>query len=373
MNEDIRTRIALSLVPHIGANRARVLLDRVEKPRDVFKLKASDLSKLYGFGDQVIKSLLSFSGWSQVDYIIKRTEQTRSVIIIPEDEVYPKLLREISDPPVVLWVRGDVNLLKSAGIAVVGTRSPSLYGKDMTQMFTKELVSQNMTIISGLAYGIDTVAHQTALNEDGKTIAVLGSGIDKVYPSSNSGLAENIVRKGGAVISEFPPGTKPDYMNFPTRNRVVSGLSLGVLVVETANEGGSMITARLALEQNRDVFVIPHNLTNSRASGCHKLIRESSGKLVEKVEDIISEYSWLKFDNDVVETSKEITPPQNMSDLGTKCWKEIHEKGEQHLDQLAANLGMPVNLVTSALLELEFSELIRQKPGKIFELYRNAG
>jgi DNA processing protein len=281
MNDDIRTRIALSLVSGVGAHRARLMLDRVDRPPDVFKLSESDLLAIPGIGPQVVKSMQTFVGWNYVDQVVKRTEALGCQVIIPEDEVYPDLLRQTDDPPLILWVRGDVSVLQLAGIAVVGTRSPSPYGRDMAALFARELASAGFCIVSGLAYGIDTVAHRSALDAGGATIAVLGSGIDRIYPVPNTDLAERISNGRGLVISEFAPGTKPDYSNFPVRNRVVSGLSLGVLVVETKDKGGSMITARLALEQNREVFVIPHNLKNSRATGCHKLIRESSGKLVE--------------------------------------------------------------------------------------------
>lgn len=368
MNDDIRTRIALSLVPTIGAHRARLLLERVDRPADVFRLSEKDLLKIHGFGAQVVKNLRSFDKWRDVETIIKRTETLQCELLIPEDEQYPHRLREIADPPIVLWARGDVNLLKCAGIAVVGTRSPSLYGKAMAQQFCKGLVERGVTIISGLAYGIDTIAHRTTLDAQGKTIAVLGSGIDRIYPISNSGLYDRILKEHGCIITEFPPGTKPDYMNFPTRNRVVSGLSLGVLVVETANEGGSMITSRLALEQNREVFVIPHNLNNVRATGCHKLIRESSGKLVETIEDITSEFQWVEFEEAGSNVAATIKEPENISEDARKCWNELKVNKEIYADQLSKSLDLPPQRIMNALLELEFSGFVRQKPGKCFQV-----
>lgn len=373
MNEEIRTRIALSLVPNIGANRARVLLNKVERPSDVFRLSEAEIAQLHGIGKHSTKSLLSFNAWDEVDNIIRKTEKLACRLIIPEDDCYPTLLNEIPDPPLLLWVKGSVDLLNNAGIAIVGTRSPSLYGKEITKKFTTELVEYDVSIISGLAYGIDTIAHSTAVKSGGKTIAVLGSGIDRIYPSMNMHLADKIVESGGTIISEFPPGTKPDYMNFPMRNRVVSGLSLGVLVVETASEGGSMITARLALEQNREVFVIPHNLSNKRASGCHKLIRESSGKLVETVEDITSEFGWMRFENKV-KAYKEVVEkvkPEGLESPSQECWEYLYRHGRVHADQIVSSLNLPVNKVMQSLLELEFSGYVQQSPGKFFEV--NAG
>jgi DNA processing protein len=373
MNEEIRTRIALSLVPNIGANRARVLLNKVERPSDVFRLSEADIVQLHGIGKHSTKSLLSFNAWDEVDNIIRKTEKLACRLIISEDDCYPTLLNEIPDPPLLLWVKGSVDLLNNAGIAIVGTRSPSLYGKEITKKFTAELVEYDVSIISGLAYGIDTIAHSTTIKSGGKTIAVLGSGIDRIYPSMNMHLADKIVESGGTIISEFPPGTKPDYMNFPMRNRVVSGLSLGVLVVETASEGGSMITARLALEQNREVFVIPHNLSNKRASGCHKLIRESSGKLVETVEDITSEFGWMRFENKV-KAYKEVVEkvkPEGLESPSQECWEYLYRNGRVHADEIVSSLNLPVNKVMQSLLELEFSGYVQQSPGKFFEV--NAG
>lgn len=368
MNEDIRTRIALSLVPKVGAHRSRLLLERVDRPRDVFQLSERDLRAIPGFGRVVTEQIRSFSNWSLVDTVIRRTEALQCRLLIPEDAEYPRLLREIDDPPVVLWVRGNVDLLNHAGIAVVGTRSPSPYGKDMARHFTTKLTEQGITIISGLAYGIDTVAHRQALDKGGKTIAVLGSGIDVVYPRQNTDLYDRMIKEGSTVISEFPPGTKPDYMNFPTRNRVVSGLSYGILVVETGAEGGSMITARLALEQNREVFVVPHNLTNTRAAGCHKLIRESSGKLVEHLEDITSEFSWVQFK--AFTDGKTLLPvkPEGLSAAASACWDALAAKGELDLDGLSRSTRLSLPQVSAVLLEMELSGLVKQRPGRMFAL-----
>jgi DNA processing protein len=373
MNEDIRTRIALSLVPNIGAHRARILLGRVERPADVFKLRENDLLQIHGIGEQVVKHLTSFNQWSEVDRILRRTESLECRLIIPEQEdIYPRLLTEITDPPLLLWVRGDVHLLRSAGIAVVGTRSPSPYGKDMAALFTRDLVRRGMTIISGLAYGIDTIAHRTCVQEGGRTIAVLGSGIDRIYPTSNIELAQRILEKGGGIVSEFPPGTKPDYMNFPIRNRVVSGLSLGVLVVETGSTGGSMITARLALDQCREVFVVPHNLTNTRANGSLKLIRESSGKLVESIDDIISEFPWLELTDDTQHAVPSLPEePAGLSDLAKICWSVLSTKSQVHPDTICTLTKLHSDQVLTGLTELEFTGMVRQRPGKLFEIVVN--
>ncbi|MCC5926775.1 MAG: DNA-processing protein DprA [Bacteroidetes bacterium] len=368
MNEDIRTRIALSLVPKIGAHKARLLLERVDRPADVFRLSERDMLQIPGFGRVVVNHMKSFGGWKSVDAIIRRTEALGARVIIPEEQAYPARLREIDDPPIVLWVKGNVDLLNHAGIAVVGTRSPSPYGKDITRQFTRSLVQQGIVIVSGLAYGIDTVAHRETLMAGGRTIAVLGSGIDRIYPTANTPLFDRMVQEGSTVISEFPPGTKPDYCNFPTRNRVVSGITLGTLVIETGTEGGSMITARLALEQNREVFVVPHNLTNTRAGGCHKLIRESSGKLVEHVDDILSEFKWVDFDREGVREQPKQPVPDELEGKRKQLWLTLDQKGELSADELVQLLGTPLTQLNGHLLEMELGGFIRQRPGRRYAL-----
>lgn len=370
MNENIRTRIALSLVPNIGAHKARKLMDFVDIPTDVFRLSGSDLSSIRGIGQQSIDGILKFDAWNEVDRIIRKSESMGLGLIIPEDTTYSEHLRQIADPPILLWYKGNVDLLNSAGIAVVGTRYPSGYGKDMTRDFTSELVRHGFTINSGLARGVDSIAHKTALDHQGGTIAVLGSGIDRIYPMENTPLADRIVQEGGLLVSEYPPGTKPDYQNFPTRNRIVSGLSVGILVIETKVTGGSMITARLGLEQNREIFVIPHALTNPRGSGSHMLIRESSGKLVENVHDIISEFSWFESQAETV-----TTPPIDLEKIRStlslqadNLFEIMKDLKMVHFDDLLNLTQMTHSILNASLLELELAGVIRSVPGKQYQI-----
>lgn len=372
MNENIRTRIALSLVPNIGAHKARKLMEFVDRPADVFRLSAIDLSSIRGIGQQSIDGILNFSGWDEVDKVVRKSESMGLGMLIPEDDAYSANLRQIADPPILLWYKGNVDLLNSAGIAVVGTRYPSVYGKEMAREFTSELVRHGFTINSGLARGIDSIAHKTALDQSGGTVAVLGSGIDRIYPVDNTPLADRIVHEGGLLVSEYPPGTKPDYQNFPTRNRIVSGLSAGILVVETKVTGGSMITARIGLEQNREIFVIPHALTNPRGSGSHMLIRESSGKLVENVKDITSEFSWFE---SVIEST-----PRNKPDLeeirsalslpADNLLEILKDAVSIHFDDLLNMTQMSYAVLNASLLELELAGVIRSMPGKQYQIHQ---
>lgn len=288
------------------------------------------------------------------------------------DPNYPELLTQIPDPPTLLWVRGDISALNKPTVAVVGTRDPSDYGRAMAASFTKELSEAGLCIVSGLAIGIDAIAHDTAIRTGGLTVGVLGSGIDRIYPGDHRPLAYRMIEAGGCLISEFPPGTKPDAGNFPIRNRVVSGLSLGTLVIETKGEGGSMITARLALDQNREVFALPHRTADLRGDGCNYLIQMGGAKLVRNTNDILVELGGgftLKSDADP-QTSLEFEhrePKWRSADLGALAIAicELLEKGQLHTDDLCDRIEQPVHVVLNELLQLEFAGYVQTLPGKL--------
>lgn len=370
MNDDIRARLALSMVEGVGAKRARGLLEMVEHPMDVFGLSFDKVLRIDGIGETTAKSLIQFKDWSKVDAVIEYSHKKGYSFVVPEHNDYSERLRNIDYPPILLWYKGDVGLLNSAGIAVVGTRAPSLYGKTMTKEFTQKLVEQDLVIVSGLARGIDTIAHRTALEHKGKTIAVLGSGLDKIYPSENSFLVDEIIEKNGLVISEYPPGTKPDYQNFPTRNRIVSGLSLGVLVIETDMEGGSMITAELAFNQNREVFVIPHALDNRKGRGCNFMIRNNTAKMVENVEDIISEFDWIRSSkSDQDPTKLDLNSILNeVSPIAADVFQLLIKNEEMHFDTLLTDSALNHGDLNAALLELEIGQFVKPHPGKVFSI-----
>src|SRR5271168_2094992 len=215
----------------------------------------------------------------------KRVAEAGGTVLTPEDEAYPERLREIYDPPAVLWTRGDVTQLARPGIAVVGTRQPSPYGAGMAELLARDLANRRLVILSGMARGVDTAAHKGAIEAGGKTVAVWGTGIDVIYPKENKKLAEQIVASGGAIVSEYQLGTFPAPQNFPIRNRILSGMSVGVLVIEAAEYSGTRITARCAMEQNRDVYAVPGNVTNKNAWGPNTLIKQGA-KLTATWEDI---------------------------------------------------------------------------------------
>ena len=363
--------VALTLIPKLGIQRIRLLLQAVDHPAEIFTFTLQQLQQIDGIGPTLAASILEFENWKDVRLVFEKANRVDARIISYEDEVYPPLLREIYDPPVLLWVKGNAEVLQTPGVAVVGTRRATSYGKDTAHELAVELAAQGFTITSGLAFGIDTVAHKAALEAGGKTIAVLGSGIDTIYPQKNAGLVRDIIENDGAVITEFPIGTPPDAGNFPVRNRVVSGLSLGTLVVESGLKGGSMITAQSALTQNREVFVVPHSLKNVNGIGCNHLIKRGAGKLVQSIGDIVEElpyYETPQQDPAPEDTSKSFQWHTQNLDEEAKTICKLLENEPMHIDALSEASGMPSHQLLSKLLELEMQNCIRQKAGKNFEL-----
>jgi DNA processing protein len=366
--QPLRELVALSLIPQLGAHRIRKLLDTAGHPQEVFRMTRSELEAIGGIGPVIANQIVAFNDWKRVDLVLEKALKIDAQLITCEHSAYPQLLKEIYDPPVMLWLQGDPEVLATDGIAVVGTRRASRYGLKMAEQFTRGLVENGLTIVSGLALGVDAAAHNTTLEAGGRTIAVLGSGIDNIYPSNHLRLAKEIADTGGAVISEFPPGTKPDAGNFPVRNRVVSGLSLGTLVVESGIKGGSMITARSALDQNREVFVVPHALGNGNGEGCNTIIRRGWGKLVQSIEDILCEIP----SNGSVTGKKQLASDVRWKDLeldeDARAICELLEGNSLHIDQISERLKKPSHQVSSKLLELELKNCVQQKAGKNFEL-----
>ncbi len=368
----VREFVALHLMDNLGAQRIRRLIQSVEHPQLIFRLERHELESIRGIGPKTADEVVTFNAWDNVDEILEKTEKTGAQIMTYWDDDYPTLLREIYDPPLMLWLRGDRSVLNTTGLSIVGTRKAGKYAIKMAKKFAAELVEHNLTITSGLAYGIDGAAHKATVDAGGKTVAVLGSGIDWIYPSDHKGLAAKIVEMGGAVISEFPLGTAPEMGNFPVRNRIVSGMSLGTLVVASGIDGGSMITAKSALDQNREVFVIPHPVGHPNAIGCNSLIKRGMGKLVQHVDDILTEIEVHIDQADETESKEKPSPKKNwksqdLDDFSTQIC-EMLEENALHIDKLAEKLDKPTHQLMPKLLELEMSECVRQTAGKNFEL-----
>ena len=305
---------------------------------------------------------------------LAKAAQGNARIISLNDPEYPSRLKEIYDPPVVLFVKGSVELLSQPGIAMVGTRHPTPYGSGMAERLATDLASRGLVIISGMARGVDTASHRGAVAAKGKTVAVLGTGIDVIYPKENSRLAEQVLGLGGAIVSEFPLGTSPVPQNFPIRNRIISGMSVGVLVVEAAEYSGTRITSRCALEQNRDVYAVPGNVTNKNSWGPNTLIKQGA-KLVATWEDV-----WEELPSEIQATlasSRDESPEAGSASLFPDDETSPHEKKilrllkpdeSIHIDELVERLeaDMSSSELFAALFELELNGKVKQLPGKNF-------
>ena len=378
---ELKSLVALTSIKRIGTKRIYQLKKLAGSVPDIFNLSYEQITSIYGIGQGIADNILQFDQWDEVDKIIKRTYELGASIITQRDDCYPPLLKHIYDPPLILWILGNKQALMDDALAVVGTRSCSSYGKKSAAMLVKDLVDQNITIVSGLAYGIDTIAHKTTVEQGSKTVAVLGSGIDVIYPGTNRKLAERIIEHDGAIISEFTLGTKPDAPNFPVRNRIVSGMTMGTLVVESGLKGGSMITINSALSQNREVFAVPHPLGGNNSDGCNTLIRDGMAKLVIGAEDILNEITHLRsFSVEEQETggidnrveTKQKAAKWERADLSEKqeliCKQLEQKETPMHIDDLAEQLESPTSALMADLLSLEMMECIEQRAGKYFTL-----
>lgn len=331
--------------------------------QELFKLSSQTLSQT-GLSDLQIAGLKQIN-WNQVDAEIEWASKPGNQIISLFGDHYPNLLTEIPDPPPILYLAGDETLLQTPQIGIVGSRTATPSGLDLALQFASYLSQSGLTITSGMALGIDTSAHRGALKQSGKTIAVTGTGLDRVYPSKNKQLAHDIYEKG-LLISEFPLTTPPTKGNFPKRNRIISGLSTGVLVVEATEKIGSLITAEKALEQGREVFAIPGSIHNPHAKGCHQLIKNGA-KLVEKAEDIIEELpsllGYLSNQNHSQPYSK-----KHEDDLDPEYQVLLDKMGYEPIcaDDIAVRSGLTIDKVSSMLLILELNDYIKMHPGGLY-------
>ncbi len=280
--------IALNMTPGVGPRAATMLLERFGSADAVFHARRTELEALR-LKPETIDSIIKREFYDRAANELERVKELGGDILILDDGSYPALLREIDDPPPVLYVRGDwQSCFDQPCIGVIGSRKCSTYGENASEMLSRDLASRGITVVSGLARGIDTAGHRGAIRGQGKTVAVMGTGLDSVYPKENNGLVREIIAAGGCVVTQFPLGTPPIPENFPYRNRIISGLSHGVVIIEASERSGSLITARLAMEQNREVMAVPGNITSRNSFGTNYLIK-TGAKLVQQWQDIVAE------------------------------------------------------------------------------------
>ncbi|MBZ5614139.1 MAG: DNA-processing protein DprA [Acidobacteriia bacterium] len=365
--------LALALTPGLGPTRIKKLTEHYGTAERVFQASLTELEAM-GMRAFSAQSIATGKSLELAQQECVKAVEARARIISLSDPEYPSRLKEIYDPPVILFVKGNVEVLAQSGIAMVGTRHPTPYGIGMAERLSTDLASRGLVIISGLARGVDTASHRGAVAAKGKTVAVLGTGIDVMYPKENSRLAEQIVALGGALVSEFPVGTPPTPQNFPIRNRIISGMSAGVLVVEAAEYSGTRITSRCALEQNRDVYAVPGNVTNKNSWGPNTLIKQGA-KLVATWEDVWEELPTdvqvvlgaMENESPAPETAS-LFPDEATSPHEKKILRLLKADESTHIDQLVELLEneMSSSEIFAALFELELNGKVRQLPGKNF-------
>ena len=366
--------LGLALTPGLGPTRGRKLVEHFGGPAAVFR---ASLTELESTGIQAVSAQSIGTGKSAelAREEIASAAAAGAVVLSMDDPAYPSRLKEIYDPPLVLYVRGNPEVLPLPGIAMVGTRHPTPYGSGMAERLACDLAAQGLVIISGMARGVDTASHRGAISAKGKTVAVFGTGVDVIYPKENSRLSEQILALGGALISEFPLGTFAAPQNFPIRNRIISGMSVGVLVVEAAEYSGTRITARCALEQNRDVFAVPGNVTNKNSWGPNTLIKQGA-KLVATWEDVWEDLPAevkLALTPRVVDesggaTSASLFPDEGLPPHEKKILKLLKADEAMQIDEIVEKLENELSSseIFAALFELELTGKIRQMPGKNF-------
>jgi DNA processing protein len=365
--------MALALTPGLGSRRILQAVDRVGSAEAVVRLPLTAL-EAQRFPAPAVQFLADGQAWKAAQQEAERLKDMGAAYLTYEDEAYPERLREIFDPPPVLWTRGDIRLLAKPGIAVIGTRQPSPYGSGMAELLSRDLAIRGLMVFSGMARGIDSFAHRGAMQAKQPTVAIWGTGIDVIYPKENKALAEQILATGGLIATEQPLGTYPAPPNFPRRNRILSAISIGVLVVEAAEASGSRVTARCAIEQNRDVYAVPGNVTNKNSWGPNALIKQGA-KLVSTWEDVWEELpsqirleieaQSAEFASEPAGTAslfkEEALPPTETAIMSVLRHDESLQIDEI-MEQLEAEHSSAE--VFTALFELELAGRIRQLPGK---------
>lgn len=367
MQERLKYQIALTLIPQIGDILAKRLVAYCGSPEAVFDEKTAVLAKIPGVGIHPVNAMhrLKSNLFKQAEEEIAFIEKNGITPLFYLNKNYPKRLLHCEDGPVMLYFKGNADLNATKIVNIVGTRTPTEYGKKMCEKLVADLAIYNITIVSGLAYGIDICAHKSAMDQKLPTVCVLAHGLDRIYPSEHSATADKMLKAGG-WLTDFMSGTKPDKGNFPSRNRIVAGIADATIVVESKKKGGSLITADIANSYNRDVFAFPGRADDESSVGCNNLIKQNKAALIQSAADIIYIMGWEE-----VKTKKATIQKQLFVDLKPEeevLVNVLKEKEQMNIDDLCLTSKMPVSKVSTLLLSLEFSGIIKSLPGKIYRL-----
>lgn len=367
MNSELLYQLALTEVPNIGCVRAKVLVNEIGSAEKIFKTKVQTLEKIEGIGFVAAHAIKSFHDFSNAEEEIKFIEKYKITPLFLTDKNYPKRLLNCYDSPTMLFYKGTADLNASKIISIIGTRTHTDYAKQQTDKLVKELKEQNVLVVSGMAYGVDALAHKAAVKNNLPTVGVLAHGLDQIYPSEHTNLAKDMVKHGGGLLTEFRSKTKPDKHNFPTRNRIVAGMADATIVIETSIKGGSMITAELANGYNKDVFAFPGKVSDAKSAGCNYLIKTNKAMLLTDAEELIEVMGWEeKSKKSKVKSQKELFIELSKDE---KIIVDIlKEKESVHIDELNFHSGLSSSATAAAILNLELQGVLTVLPGKMYKL-----
>ncbi len=364
MQEELLYQVALTMVPDLGAIRARILVEKFQTASAIFKAKKKEIAATGGIGEICARSVKEWDAFSDAEEEIRFIEKHHILPLFITDTAYPKRLLHCYDPPTLLFYRGTTDLNSSRIISIIGTRNHTEYGRQVTEQLIGSLQNEQVLVVSGLAFGIDSIAHKTALQNGLQTVGVLGHGLDTIYPYQNKTLAKELIGQGG-LLTEFPSNTKPDKHNFPKRNRIVAGMADATIVIETASKGGSMITAELAYNYNRDLFAVPGKITDSKSGGCLQLIKQNKAVLLTGGDQLLETMGWLekkKNNRKQKELFIELSADEKL------IVSLLQDKESLPIDHIYLQSKLSSSSVAAAILNLEMQNVIIALPGKMYRL-----
>jgi DNA processing protein len=364
LHNDLLYQISLSLIPNIGDVHAKALINHFGDARSIFKAKKKELENIEGIGYIRASSIKEFESFNLAEDEISFIKKYKITPLFIIDKNYPQRLLNCYDSPAILYYRGNADLNASKIISIVGTRNNNEYGKSVCEKLMTDLANHDILIVSGLAFGIDSIAHKAALKNNLKTVGVLAHGLDRIYPSQNKSLAKQMVENGG-LLTDYKSGTNPDRQNFPKRNRIVAGMSDAVLIIESGLKGGSLITAELANGYNREVFAVPGRITDTKNEGCNYLIKNNKAALITNADDVLESMQW----------KEKKSSPKKQRELFIELSADekivvniLQSQPQVHIDELYIKSDLSSSAVASALLTLEMQGVVSALPGKIYKM-----
>lgn len=362
--EHLLYTIALTQVKLIGAVQAKTLIQSFGSAKEVFTAKTRELSTVPGIGSARAEAIKQFENFSHIEAKLNFLELHGIQALCFDDEAYPKRLLHCYDAPVLLYYKGKANLNNQKVVSIIGTRNSTDYGKQITQQLVEVLAAHQVLITSGLAYGIDVAAHKAALQFGTPTVGVLAHGLDSMYPAAHKTISKQMVEHNGGLLTEYAPGIIAEHFNFPQRNRIVAGMADAIIVVETAARGGSMITAEIANNYNKDVFAFPGKTTDAKSQGCNLLIKKNKAILVTEPQDILEQMGWISKPvkkKITRELFPSLTPEESL------VLQALQQKNMVHIDEVYQQTGLHSSAVANAILNLELNNLVNALPGKMYQ------